>query len=400
MNEKERVREFLDHRYKIQGNLIGVAAGSGMTGKYAERGGADFILALSSGRFRQMGVSSLAGFLAYQNNNELVMDFAHRELIPIVKNIPIFFGLFPSDPTIELDSYIDMIKDKGFAGVNNYPSVGLVDGDFRQALEEDGTTYDSEVEAIRIANQKGLFTVAFVFDEDQAMQMMDAGADVICVHLGFTEGGFLGAKKIISLQEAKKKAVQIFNTCNQKNANIMKMIYGGPVTSPIDVSYMYEDTDIIGYIGGSVFERIPSEQTLTEITKSFKQTNDFHYDELIERIMRGIGGQQNYIDFIKKYIRLHYMEDITIHELAHILNLSRTYLSTLFKQELGISFTQYLINFRMNRAIEILKTKDLPLHIVAEMVGYPNYTNFSKIFKKYKGVSPRKYIETNIKTSL
>ncbi|AJS58896.1 phosphoenolpyruvate hydrolase family protein [Paenibacillus sp. IHBB 10380] len=393
MRNKYEITTYLYNQLKVHNHLIGVAAGSGMTAKYAEQGGADFILALSSGRFRQMGVSSLAGFLPYANSNEVVMDFASKELIPRIKNIPICFGICATDPTILLDQYIDLIKDKGFAGINNFPSIGLIDGIFREALEEQGMTYDKEVEAIRLANEKGLFTVAFVFNEDQAVSMLEAGADVICVHLGLTEGGSLGAKKIVSLQSAKKMAITIFDRCNQINPNIIKMIYGGPVTKPIDVQFMYDDTDIMGYIGGSVFERIPSEQALTQITKSFKQSNDFHYDELIAKIIEGIGSKVDYIEFIKRYISLHYMDDITLNEVSAILSLSRSYLSTLFKKEVGISFTQYLIHFRLHRAIEILQKEDLPLNNVAEMVGYPNYAQFSKIFKNHKGISPTAYFK-------
>lgn len=355
MKSKDEIRSFLFNQLRIHNHLIGVAAGSGMTGKYAEQGGADFILALSSGRFRQMGVSSLAGFLPFGNSNKIVLKFAFKELVPAIKKIPVCFGICATDPTIKLEQFIKLIKDKGFTGMNNFPSVGLIDGIFREALEEQGITYDKEVEAIRIANELGLLTVAFVFNEEQAIKMIDANADVICVHLGLTEGGKLGAKKIHSLQSTKRKAVKIFNRCNQLNSNIIKMIYGGPVNKPKDVQFMYNDTEIMGYIGGSVFERIPSEQTIIEVTKSFKQTNDFHYDELIEKITDGIGSQADYVEFVKKYVWLNYMNDISLNEIADILRLSRPYLSTLFKKEVGVSFTTYLIDFRLNRAIEILK---------------------------------------------
>ncbi|MFO1444807.1 phosphoenolpyruvate hydrolase family protein [Bacillus sp. Bva_UNVM-123] len=391
MWKKNEIRTFLLNQLKVHKHLIGVAAGSGMTGKYAEQGGADFILALSSGRYRQMGVSSLAGFLAFGNSNKLVLEFASKELVPAIHKIPVFFGICATDPTIHLAQFIDLIKAKGFAGINNFPSVGLIDGRFREALEEQGLTFEKEVEAIRIANEKGLFTVAFVFNVSQALEMIEAGADVICVHLGLTEGGKLGAKKIQSLQSAKKKAINIFKQCNQINPNIIKMIYGGPVNKPKDVQFMYDDTEIMGYIGGSVFERIPTEQTILEVTKSFKKTNDFHYDELIEKIIDGIGSQADYIEFVKKYVWMHYMNEISLNEIAEILRLSRSYLSTLFKKEVGLSFTQYLIDFRLNRAIEIIQKESLPLTIVAEMVGYPNYSQFSKMFKKHKGLSPTYY---------
>ncbi|GKV67409.1 MULTISPECIES: phosphoenolpyruvate hydrolase family protein [unclassified Sporosarcina] len=387
------VADLLNRRLKKDGKLVGVAAGNGMTAKYAEEGGADFILALSSGRFRQMGVSSLTGFLPYANSNEIVMEFASKELIPRINDIPICFGLCATDPTIQLANYIEFIKSRGFAGINNFPSVGLFDGIFGESLEEQGISYALEVEAIRIASEKELFTVAFVFNEEQAVSMINAGADVICVHLGLTQGGTLGAKNILSLQSAKKLAVKIFDRCDELNTNIIKMVYGGPVNKPVDVQFMYDGTNIMGYIGGSVFERIATEQMLIEITKSFKQTNDFHYDELIRKVMNGIGNHEDYIDFIKKYISLNYMNEITLNEIVEILNLSRSYVSTLFKKEVGISFTQYLIEYRLNRALEIMELENLPLNRVAEMTGYQDYSQFSKIFKKYKGVSPKEILD-------
>ncbi|WP_153721134.1 phosphoenolpyruvate hydrolase family protein [Sporosarcina cascadiensis] len=387
------VADLLKRRLKKDGKLVGVAAGNGMTAKYAEEGGADFILALSSGRFRQMGVSSLTGFLPYANSNEIVMEFASKELIPRINDIPICFGLCATDPTIQLDNYIEFIKSRGFAGINNFPSVGLFDGIFGESLEEQGISYALEVEAIRIASEKELFTVAFVFNEEQAVSMINAGADVICVHLGLTQGGTLGAKNILSLQSAKKLAVKIFDRCDELNTNIIKMVYGGPVNKPVDVQFMYDGTNIMGYIGGSVFERIATEQMLIEITKSFKQTNDFHYDELIRKVMNGIGNHEDYIDFIKKYISLNYMNEITLNEIVEILNLSRSYVSTLFKKEVGISFTQYLIEYRLNRALEIIELENLPLNRVAEMTGYQDYSQFSKIFKKYKGISPKEMLD-------
>ncbi|NBJ70409.1 MULTISPECIES: phosphoenolpyruvate hydrolase family protein [Clostridia] len=390
---RSRLLETLNQQIKTNKHIIGVAAGSGLTAKYAEQGGADFILALSSGRFRQMGVSSLAGFTACANSNEIVMNFATQELLPIVNEIPTIFGLFATDPTIHIEDYIRQIKWCGFAGINNYPTVGLIDGQFRESLEAQGLTFAKEVTAIQIANQLDLFTVAFVFNQSQAIDMLKAGADVICVHLGLTTGGVLGAKQIQSLQSAKRLAVDIFNACDEVNPNVIKMVYGGSISRPIDVQFMYDGTDIDGYIGGSAFERIPAEQVITTVTKSFKETYNVQYEASIQKIMEGFANKRDYVDFIKDYISHHYMEEITLNDLAAILNLSRTYLSTLFKTEVGVPFVQYLVDFRLNRAIEMMKEEKLPLVTVAEMVGYPNYTQFSKIFKKRKGVPPTQFFK-------
>lgn len=209
MVSREEIIKNLTLQIKINSHIIGVATGAGVTAKYAQRGGADLVLTLNSGRFRQMGRSSLAGILPFANSNDMVMGFALREVVPLIKDIPVIFGLNATDPKIKLDEYIDDIKNKGFSGINNYPTVGIIDGIFGEALEDAGCSYNLEVEAIKLAHKKNLFTVAFVFCKEQAMDMLEAGADVICVHLGLTEGGMLGAKKILSLEAAKEKAKSI-----------------------------------------------------------------------------------------------------------------------------------------------------------------------------------------------
>lgn len=390
--DRDLIIDQLKKQIKMNNHILGVAAGSGLTAKYAEDGDADFILALSSGYFRQKGVSSLAAYLPFSNSNEVVMEFGTKELLPKSMKIPILFGLCATDPTIDLPKYIKTIQDRGFDGINNWPSVGLIDGDFQKAIENEGASYELEVEAIRIASEIGLFTIAFVFNEEQGVQMVQAGADIICVHLGLTTGGVLGAKQIKSLQTAKKLAMDIFKKCNKINPNVLKMVYGGPVNKPVDVQFMYDGTEINGYIGGSVFERIPAEQMIMNVTKSFKKTNDLKFDDLVHKIIEGIHTQDDYIDFIKKYITLHYKESISLNEISEIMNISRPYLSTLFKKEMGVPFKDYLISFRINRAIEILQEKNLPLKIVADMVGYPDYAQFSKMFKRKTGMSPKSYI--------
>ncbi|WP_033828052.1 phosphoenolpyruvate hydrolase family protein [Bacillus andreraoultii] len=395
---KERISEELRKQIKINRHIIGVAAGSGLTAKYAEEGGADFILALSSGIFRQKGLSSLAAYLPFLNSNDTVMEFGLKELLPRIK-IPVIFGFMATDPTKNSETYIRQIKERGFAGINNYPTIGLVDGIYREVLEEQGISYKQEVESISIANKLGLFTVAFVFDKEQAIQMVDAGANMICLHLGLTTGGKLGSKQIQSLQTAKNLARDIFEVVSERNPNTIKMVYGGPVNKPVDVQFIYDGTNIDGYIGGSVFERIPTEQVVMQVTESFKKTNDVKYEELIEKIISGFTTSEDYIDFIKRYISLHYKDEISLNEISAILHISRSYLSTLFKKNVGVSFTDFLIDFRLNRAIEIYREKKMPLTTIAELVGYSNYAQFSKIFKKRKGVSPREFVKSNITTS-
>lgn len=179
-----------------------------------------------------MGRSSLASFLCYANSNDIVMDFASRELLPLIQNVPVLFGINAGDPSLHFYEYLGEIKRCGFAGINNFPTVGLIDGQFRQALEEDGCTYDREVEAIRLAHFLDLFTVAYVFDEEQAAKMIEAGADVICAHLGLTTGGMLGAKRALSLEKARQRAERVFAVCDAMRPGLIKMIYGGPSRPP------------------------------------------------------------------------------------------------------------------------------------------------------------------------
>ncbi|MBS5787685.1 MAG: phosphoenolpyruvate hydrolase family protein [Clostridioides difficile] len=388
---RENIISDLRSQVKINGNIIGVSLGAGIIAKYAAKGGADLILALNSGKFRQMGVSSLGGMMPYYNANELVMDFASREILPTIRDIPVIFGLCATDPTIDLDLYIENICNIGFSGIVNYPSIGMIDGLFGEALEEEGFSYDKEVEAIKIASSNNIFTIAFVFSKEEAEKMIDAGADVICAHLGVTKGGALGAKKILSLEAAVELANEVFEVCNNSKRDIIKVIYGGPVNSSRDLKYMYDNTDTMGYFGGSTFERIPSEEFITQKTKEFKVTSRFKDDQLLNKMLEGVNKHYDYVEFVKEYVSIHYMEDISFTELAKVVHISRTHLSRLFNNEVGCTFSEYLSRYRINKAIDILKKEKIQLKEVADLVGYKDYAHFSKVFKKQVGISPKKY---------
>ncbi|EJO5347622.1 phosphoenolpyruvate hydrolase family protein [Clostridium botulinum] len=395
--KRKIVLENLKSQIKKGNHIIGVATGTGMTVKQARKGGADFILVLNSGRFRQMGRSSLAGFLPFYNSNDMVMDFATKEIIPLAKDIPIIFGVNATDPTKDMESYIDEIKNKGFFGINNYPTVGLLDGMFSEAVEQDGCNYLMEVEAIKIAHKKDMFTVAFVFNDIQAAQMIEAGADVICVHLGLTGGGLLGSKKVLSLEEGKIKAEKIFEKCNELKPDVIKLIYGGPVKTPTDIQYMYSNNkNLMGYIGGSAFERIPTEKFITNITKAFKVCPQLKEEDLMSKMLDGITKHYDYVEFVKEYVSENYMNEISFSALAKVAHVSRSYLSTLFKKEVGCSFREYLVKFRIEKAAKILDKKNVQLSQLSPLVGYKDYAQFSKMFKKYKGCSPKEYKYKNI----
>lgn len=378
---------------KVNGHIIGTVAGSGMTAKYAVMGGADFLLALSAGICRLRGRSSFTSYLCYGDSNAMVMDMGKNELLPILSDTPVFFGLSASDPKIHIYDYLLEIQENRFSGIVNYPTVSLIDGDFGMALREEGNSFEKEVEAIHVAHFLNLFTVAFVTDGEQARQMAAAGADVICAHLGLTKGGFLGAKKYISINEARKISNEIFEACDEVNARIIKMIYAGPANTPIDMQYMYQNTKCQGYIGGSTFDRIPTERAILNTTKAFKSYGNFDAENSMIHLLDNNWGQGEYVEFVKKYIEEHYMKEIRLKDLATVAHVSESYLSVRFKHEVGCSFTEYLVRYRMNKAQEMFAGRFSSCKEVAMNVGYPDYAQFSKMFKKYTGNSPKEFIQ-------
>ena len=388
---RTEILKMLNAQVNINGHVIGASVGSGMTAKFAAMGGADFLLALSAGKYRIMGRSSYAGYLCYGNNNEIVMGLGENELLPIIRDTPVLFGLFASDPDIHLYEYLKQIKEKGFSGIVNYPTMALLDGKFRRALEEEGTSFDAETEAVKLAHFLDLFTVAFVTDIEEAVQMLDAGADVICVHLGLTRGGYLGAKKFIPIEEARKLITQIFRVCEEKRPEALRMIYAGPANTPSDMLYLYKKTNCQGYIGGSTFDRIPIEKAVFETTRSFKNSGEESLDFLTEKAASDGWNTGDYVEFVKQFISAHYMENVQLGSLAVVMHISPSYLSTRFKKETGRSFSEYLVSFRVEKAKELFRTTSNNCRQVALRSGYRDYAQFSKIFKKYTGFSPVEY---------
>ena len=392
MVSRKEILKRLWAQINVNGHIIGTVAGSGMTAKYEVMGGADLLLALSAGRFRIMGRSSFTSYLCYGESNEIVMNMGCNELLPIIQDTPILFGLFANDPMIHLYDYIQEIRTSGFSGVVNYPTMGLIDGQFGEALQEEGNTYEREVEAIRLAHYFDLFTVAFVVNGEQARQMTEAGADIICAHLGLTKGGFLGAKKYISINDARKISDEIFDACDSVRDDVIKMIYAGPANTPLDMQYMYQNTKCQGYIGGSTFDRIPTERAILNTTRAFKSYGDFDANNPMMRMLDGNWNSGEYVEFVKKYVEEHYMNEIQLRDLAAVAHVSGSYLSVKFKKEVGCSFTEYLVRFRINKAKELFEHRFTSCKEVASMVGYTDYTQFSKIFKKYTGKSPTEYV--------
>lgn len=389
---KKLRRQIYEEKY-----LLGVATATGMSAANAKNGGADIILALNSGKFRQMGRSSLGGYLPFANSNDLVRNFSTRELLPILENFPVLFGVNATDPLMNVKELLRYISESGFSGVVNYPTVSLIDGQFREALEENKINFSQEIQFIAEAKKFGLFTMGFVTNNQEAEIMDQIRPDILCIHLGLTEGGNLGAKKMRSFETMLATIQDICTLLNSRKSTSIIMVYGGSINDLTEVRYVYNKfSEIKGYIGGSTFERINSEQILSSQIRSFKDATHTQHNNLTIQILEGIEKYYDYIDFVKKYISENYSTPIYINELAEFTNLSPSYLSDLFKKKIGVSFTEYLIKFRLNKAIELMNSTDLKLVEIANLVGYPDYAQFNKIFKKYMKKSPKKYKQTNI----
>lgn len=391
---REEILEKLYAQLHHGRHIIGVSCGCGLSARHVQRGGVDLILALNSARFRQMGQGSLAGFMPYTNSNRLVMQFGMQELIPSARKIPVLFGLCATDPTILPELYIRQIQKSGFTGLNNYPTVGLIDGRFREALEEQGISYALEVEAIRLAHELDLFTLAFVFSPAQALQMLDAGADAICVHLGLTKGGLLGAKKAISLQAGVRFAQEVFEVCAQTQPQVIRLVYGGPVHTPADLEYIYQNTTAQGYIGGSAFDRMPTEQAISDRARDFKAAGQFEQDMLLQKMLAGIEKHYDYVRFVQEYVSANYMNEICFSDLAQVAHITRSHLSALFHKQVGCTFPQYLAQFRINKACEIIKRERAPFLQVSELVGFKDYAHFCRVFRKITGQTPSQFSES------
>lgn len=250
--------------------LVGAGAGTGLSAKCAEEGGVDLIIIYNSGRYRMAGRGSLAGLMPYGDANQIVMDMG-GEVLPIVKDTPVLAGVCGTDPFRLMDVYLKQLKEMGFSGVQNFPTVGLIDGTFRQNLEETGMGYHLEVEMIRKAHELDLLTTPYVFNEDDAIQMAKAGADVLVAHVGLTTKGSIGAKTALSLDESADLVQRIYEAGKSINPDILVICHGGPISEPKDVEYVLGKTNgIAGFFGASSVERLPTEIAITEQVKRFK----------------------------------------------------------------------------------------------------------------------------------
>lgn len=255
-----------------QGNvLLGVGAGTGITAKSSEAGGADMLIIYNSGRYRMAGRGSLAGLLSYGDANQIVVDMG-REVLPVVKHTPVLAGVCGTDPFRVMDVFLKQLKEQGFSGVQNFPTVGLIDGMFRANLEETGMGYDLEVDMIRKAHELDLLTTPYVFDEEQATKMAEAGADILVAHMGLTTKGTIGAKTALTLDDCVVKIQKIVDAGKAVNPDILVICHGGPIAEPEDAAYVIDKVDgIVGFFGASSIERFAAEKGIKEQTAAFKE---------------------------------------------------------------------------------------------------------------------------------
>jgi predicted TIM-barrel enzyme len=250
--------------------IIGAGAGTGLSAKCAEAGGADLIIIYNSGRYRMAGRGSLAGMMPYGDANAIVMDMA-REVLPVVHETPVLAGVCGTDPFRLMPKFLEEVRRAGFSGVQNFPTVGLIDGTMRAGLEETGMGYQLEVEMIRAAHELDLLTAPYVFTEDEARAMAGAGADVLVPHMGLTTGGAIGARSGLTLDEAVARVQALCDAAHEVNPEILCLCHGGPIAEPADAQYVIENTTgIVGFFGASSMERLPTELAMTENMKRFK----------------------------------------------------------------------------------------------------------------------------------
>jgi predicted TIM-barrel enzyme len=251
--------------------IVGGGAGTGISAKCAEAGGIDLIIIYNSGRFRMAGRGSLSGMMPYGDANQIVVEMA-REVLPVVKNTPVLAGVCGTDPFRIMKLFLREIQALGFSGVQNFPTVGLIDGQFRQGLEETEMGYGLEVDMIRQAAELGLLTCPYVFNEDEARDMTRAGADVLIPHMGLTTKGSIGAKSALTLEQAARCVQALHDAARKIRPDVLVLCHGGPISEPEDAQYVLSHTKgVVGFFGASSIERLPTEVAITGCVRRFKE---------------------------------------------------------------------------------------------------------------------------------
>jgi predicted TIM-barrel enzyme len=250
--------------------IVGGGAGTGISAKCAEAGGIDLLIIYNSGRFRMAGRGSLSGMMPYGDANQIVMDMA-SEVLPVVKKTPVLAGVCGTDPFRIMKMFLKQVQAAGFSGVQNFPTVGLIDGTFRQNLEETDMSFGLEVDMIRQARELGLLTTPYCFNDDEAKAMAQNGADILIPHMGLTTKGSIGAKTALTLDDCCKRIQAMHDAAKKINKDILVLCHGGPISEPDDAQYVISHTQgIVGFYGASSIERLPTEVAITGCVKRFK----------------------------------------------------------------------------------------------------------------------------------
>jgi len=252
-------------------SIIAAGAGTGISAKFLEKGGIDLIIVYNSGRFRMAGHGSTAGLMAYGDANAVAMEIGEFEVLPVVEQVPVICGVHASDPRRRMWHWLGRVKEMGFSGVNNFPTHCIVDGQFRQILEETGMSFQKEVDMIGLARRMDLFTIVYVSTPDEARAMAQAGADVVIAHVGTTVGGSIGVTAATcSLDDAVTRVQAVARAALEERADVICLSHGGPICTPADAAYVNERTDVVGFVGASSLERLAFEQSLPELARQFK----------------------------------------------------------------------------------------------------------------------------------
>jgi predicted TIM-barrel enzyme len=268
---REKVIERLQDTLGRGEAIIAAGAGTGISTKFIEKGGSDLIIIYNSGRFRMAGHGSTAGLMAYGDANAIAMEIGEFEVLPVVEEVPVICGVHGSDPRRRMWHFLGQVKEMGFSGVNNFPTHSIVDGKFRQILEETGMSVQKEVEMVGLARKMDMFSIVYVGSPEEAREMAEVGADVIIAHVGTTIGGSIGVvDAAMTIEEAAAKTQEIIEAGKTGRDDVIYLSHGGPISTPEDAAYVNEHTDAVGFVGASSLERMAVEESLTSLTREFK----------------------------------------------------------------------------------------------------------------------------------
>jgi predicted TIM-barrel enzyme len=268
---RQEVKDRLSATINQHKAIIAAGAGTGISAKFIEKGGADLLIIYNSGRFRMAGHGSTAGLMAYGDANAVAMEIGEFEVLPVVEEVPVICGVHGSDPRRRMWHHLLKVKEMGFSGINNFPTHAIVDGQFRKILEETGMGFDKEVEMVRIANKMDLFSIVYVAKPEEARQMAEAGADAIIAHVGTTVGGSIGViEATCTMDDAIAQTQEIIEAAREVNPELFFLTHGGPINTPEDVRIVLDQTSAHGFVGASSLERMGVEESLTLLTRKFK----------------------------------------------------------------------------------------------------------------------------------